>query len=333
MLDTQMPAVTISDIQQAARRLVGKAVATPLLRSPVLDAQCGGTVFIKPETLQRTGSFKFRGAFNRISQIPDADRARGVVACSSGNHAQGVAQAARLFGVSATIVMPADAPVSKTKRTQALGARVVAYERGSEDRIAIANRISGETGATFIHPFDDPGVIAGQGTVGLEIADALAAADVVPDAVLVPCGGGGLTAGVGTAVKARFGGAHIHTVEPAEFDDHARSFLSGERCENARRTGSVADALLSETPGLVTFAINRVNVTSGLVVSEDEILQAVAFAARELKLVVEPGGAVALAAVLNGHVDTAGKTVVIVLSGGNIDDEMMTRALTASASP
>ena len=319
----------IGDIEAAAKRLKGRAVKTPLLNNRLLDERCGGRIFLKVETLQRTGSFKFRGAFNRLSMIAEADRAKGVVACSSGNHAQGVAEAARLYGVPATIVMPADAPEAKLARTRALGATVVPYDRETENRMAIAANIALESGATFIHPFDDPGVIAGQGTAGLEIAEAIAATGEAPYAVLIPCGGGGLTAGIATAIRAHFRAAAIHTVEPEGFDDQARSFAAGERCENAKRSGSIADALLSEAPGEMTFAINKELVAGGLVVDDDEILAAVGYAARELKLVVEPGGAVALAALLSGRFAAAGRTVIAVLSGGNIDNAMLCRALDA----
>ena len=323
-------AVTLDDIEAARQRIAGEASVTPLLRFSTLDERCGGTVYLKAETLQRTGSFKFRGAFNRISLIPETERANGVVACSSGNHAQGVAEAARIYGIPATIVMPADAPGAKVARTKAAGADVVFYDRGTEDRVGIALSIARKNGATFVHPYEDPGVIAGQGTVGLEIADALAGEHVAPDAVLVPCGGGGLTAGLGIAISARFPGTALHTVEPAGFDDHARSFVAGERRANAAQSGSVADALLAEIPGDVTFSINRHQIAGGLVVDDREALEAVAYAARDLKLILEPGGAVALAAVLSGKLETRNRVTVAVLSGGNVDAEMLQRALSNS---
>ncbi|MEJ1161669.1 threonine ammonia-lyase [Prosthecomicrobium sp. N25] len=318
---------TPEDVRDAAERIRGEAVRTPLLTSPALDRLTGGRVFLKPECLQRTGSFKFRGAYNAVSRIPEAARAAGVVACSSGNHAQGVAAAAELLGLPATIVMPSDAPALKKERTQGYGATVVEYDRATEDRDALTERLAAEKGATLVHPFENFHVIAGQGTVGLEIVEDMARLGLKPDVVLVCCGGGGLTAGVALAVKAAAPDAQIYPVEPAGFDDQARSFAAGERVGNARTSGSICDALLTPMPGVMSFAINRERVTRGLVVTDAEALQAVAFAARELKLVVEPGGAVALAAALTGKVDLTGKTVAIVLSGGNIDGTTLARAV------
>ncbi|MEM1048031.1 MAG: threonine/serine dehydratase [Pseudomonadota bacterium] len=321
------PVPDIRDIKAARDRLAGKAVRTPLITNTVLDRVTGGRVFLKAEPLQRTGSFKFRGAFNRLAQIPEADRAKGVVACSSGNHAQGVAEAARMMGIDATIVMPADAPFSKRQRTERSGATVIDYDREADDREAIARDLCARTGATFVHPYNDPAVIAGQGTCGLEICEALEAAGSVPDAVLVCCGGGGLTAGVTLAVKHAFPDCACYCVEPEDFDDTTRSLASGQRETNVRSGGSVCDAVLAPQPGPLSFAINRQTLAGGLVVTDQEALDAVAFAFRELKIVVEPGGAVALAALLARKLDVTGKTVAAVLSGGNIDDAMMKRAL------
>jgi threonine dehydratase len=303
---------TYADIVAAAERIRGQAVRTPFIRSDVLDAITGARVFLKPECLQRTGSFKFRGAFNAIS---------------SGNHAQGVAEAARILGTSATIVMPSDAPAIKRRKTEGYGASVVGYDRASDDRDAITADIASSTGATIVHPYEHPGVIAGQGTIGLELIEDLAAIGLQPDAVFVCCGGGGLTAGVALAVKEHAPATDIYTVEPVGFDDQARSFVTGERLKNPQTSGSVCDSLLAPTPGKASFSINRSRVTRGLTVSDAEAMSAVAFAARELKLVVEPGGAVALAALLQGRADIRGKTVVAVLSGGNIDPDVFARAL------
>ncbi|MBH0236817.1 threonine ammonia-lyase [Methylobrevis albus] len=318
---------TFADIEAAAARLSGYATLTPLL--PVHDVAVGGggRLFVKAECLQRTGSFKFRGAFNRLSMIPEAARGPGVVACSSGNHAQGVAAAAEILGMPAVIVMPRDAPAIKIRNTEGYGARVVLYDRRTEDRDVIARAICAETGATFVHPYDDPGVMAGQGTTGLELVRQLADLGRVPDVVLVCASGGGLTAGISLAVERLAPGCAVYTVEPAGFDDHARSLAGGVRVRNAEPDGSICDALMAATPGLITFSVNGPRVAGGLTVSDDEALAAVAFAARRLKLVVEPGGAVALAAALTGKLPLEGKTVVAIVSGGNVDDAMIVRAL------
>jgi threonine dehydratase len=318
---------THADVLAAAERIRGEAVRTPLITSEALDAITGGYVFLKPECLQRTGSFKFRGAFNAVSRVPEAQRAAGVVACSSGNHAQGVAAAAQILGLPATIVMPADAPAIKRERTEGYGATVVPFDRATQDRDAITEALAAEKGATLVHPYDNFNVIAGQGTVGLEIIEDLAARGLKPDVVLVCCGGGGLTAGVALAIKTAAPDAEIYPVEPAGFDDQTRSFAAGERLANTRLSGSLCDALLTPMPGVLSFAMNKDRVTRGIVVTDEEALEAVRFAARELKLVVEPGGAVALAAALTGKVDLKGKVVAVVLSGGNIDPAILARAI------
>jgi threonine dehydratase len=316
---------TAADVDAAARRLAGIALHTPLVTSPVLDALTGARVFLKAETLQRTGSFKFRGAYNKLSSIPQAERAGGVVAFSSGNHAQGVAAAAQLLGMPAVIVMPADAPRPKRERTAALGAEVVLYDRVREDRQAIACEIAEKRHAALVPPYDDALVIAGQGTTGREIVDDLVAQGLTADVVAVTASGGGLTAGIALAVKARMPQARLFTAEPEGFDDHARSFKSGRRERNAAITGTICDALMAQTPGELTFAINRELVGQGAAVSDEEVAAAVAFAFRELKLVVEPGGAAALAALLSGKIDVKGKVAVAVLSGGNVDPDLFHR--------
>lgn len=325
MADRTLP--TASDVDLAAERLKGVAVRTPLINAPVLDERVGARVFLKPETLQRTGSFKFRGAYNKLSSIPAEKRGGGVVAYSSGNHAQGVASAARLLGMRATIVMPADAPRAKRERTKALGAEVVLYDRDKEDRAAIARRIADERGATIVPPFDDPLIIAGQGTIGREIVEDLAALHLKPELVLVGASGGGLAAGIALGVKARVPDAVFYTVEPAEFDDTRRSFLSGRRERNPRMSGSICDALLTNTPGEITFPINCSLIGQGLTVTDAEVASAVRFAFEELKLVVEPGGAVGLAAMLAGKLDLRGKIIVGVLSGGNVDAELFAKLI------
>ncbi|MDJ0931225.1 threonine/serine dehydratase [Breoghania sp.] len=311
----------------ARERIRGYAVVTPLLNFPVPDERTGGRILIKVECLQRTGTFKFRGAFNRLSMIPEAERAKGVVACSSGNHAQGVAEAARLLGMAATIVMPVDAPALKMERTAASGAKIVHYDREKDDREAIAHDIEARTRATFIHPYDDPGVIAGQGTVGLEIADQSAAMGLEPEAVLVSCSSGGLTAGIALGREETLPKAAIHPVEPEDFDDYTRSLEAGERLSNTASSGSVCDALMASSPGKINFEINKRRGARGLTVSDKEVLAAVAYSVRELKLVAEPGGAAALAALLSGRIEAKGRTIAVVLSGGNIETSMLARAL------
>src|SRR5882762_6831307 len=286
---------TSADVDAAAARLQGVALRTPLISSPVLDALTGGRIFLKAETLQRTGSFKFRGAYNKLSSIPQAERAGGVVAFSSGNHAQGVAAAAKLLSMPAVIVMPSDAPRPKRERTAQLGAQVVLYDRERDDREAIARHIAQERHAVLVPPYDDALVIAGQGTAGREIVEDLAALGLAPDLVIVNASGGGLAAGIALAVKARLPAAQMFTAEPAGFDDHARSFASGRRERNAAVSGTICDALMAQSPGRITFEINRELVGAGVSASDEEVGRAVAFAFRELKLVVEPGGAVALA--------------------------------------
>jgi threonine dehydratase len=322
---TELP--SLDDVRAAADRIRGRAVRTPLLTSPALDDAVGARVLIKPECLQRTGSFKFRGAFNALSQIAVADRPKGVVACSSGNHAQGVAEAARILGMPATIVMPSDAPAIKLARTKAMGASVVTYNRATEDRDALTERIAAEKGAPVVHPFENRHVIAGQGTIGLEIAEDLKTLGLTADMVFVPGGGGGLMAGVALSVTGLLPGTALVGVEPEEFEDQGRSAAAGARMRNTRLSGSICDALLTPMPGRLSFAINRPRVSTWTAVSDTEALAAVAFAAREMKLVGEPGGVVGLAAILSRKVDVAGKTVVVVVSGGNIDPDVLSKAL------
>ncbi|MEZ5872204.1 MAG: threonine/serine dehydratase [Nitratireductor sp.] len=321
---------TIDDVSKAADVLAGKAVRTPLLNAPIVDAELGFRLFIKAENLQRTGSFKFRGAYNALSAIPDSAKAGGVVACSSGNHAQGVAEAARILGLKATIVMPSDAPATKIGRTRRSGATVVLYDRATEDRDAISAEICAAEGATFVHPFDNPLVVAGQGTCGLEIAQDLELADVAPDHVLVCTGGGGLTAGVALAIRASFANAGIHSCEPVGFDDYRRSLEAGKRVSNPAATGSVCDAILTPSPGEISFAINSRLLGRGFAVTDEQAFAAMRFAFNEFKCVGEPGGSVSLAAALANKADFAGKTVVCVISGGNVDAGMFARILGAS---
>lgn len=322
---TRLP--VFADVRAAADRLAGRARRTPLLAQTPLDARVGNRVLLKLETLQHTGSFKFRGAWNRLSQLGPAQRAAGVVAFSSGNHAQGVAAAAKLLGIPATIVMPADAPAIKLRNTEALGASVVRYDRAKESREEIAASIARRQGAVLVPSYDDPDVIAGQGTVGLEMVEQAGALGARLDDVVVCCSGGGLVAGMALAVSELSPGTRIWCAEPAGFDDHARSLAAGQRLANSPGAATICDALMAPMPGELTFAINRRLLSGGLVVTDDEVRQAIACAARELKIVVEPGGAVALAAVLVGRLAAEGRTIGVVLSGGNVEDALLARIL------
>jgi len=318
-----------ADIEAAAGRLKGHAVLTPLLRSPALDAELGARVLIKPETLQRTGSFKFRGAYNKIRCLLEApERPRAVVAFSSGNHAQGVAAAAKLLGLPATIVMPADAPAIKIANTKSYGAEVVLYDRYREDREAVAGRVAKERGAALVKPYDDPDIIAGQGTIGREIAEQARAMGLEPEIALAPCSGGGLMSGTALGLSHNFPKIRLFACEPEGFDDTARSLAQGERVANPPGRTSICDALMTPTPGEITFAINRRLLAGAIALSEDEVGAAVAYAFRVLKLVVEPGGAVGLAALLTRKVAVEGRTVALVLSGGNIDAELFAKLTT-----
>ncbi|ETA52433.2 threonine ammonia-lyase [Rhodobacteraceae bacterium PD-2] len=319
--------MNIERIEAAASRLRGIARRTPLLSSPHLDAIAGRRVFVKPECLQHTGSFKFRGAYAAVSALSPEVRARGILAYSSGNHAQGIARAAQLFGVPAVIVMPQDAPVAKIEGTKALGGEVVPYSRGGESREGIGAKLAETRGLTLIRPYDEPEVIAGQGTCGLEIAEQAAERGIDRAEVLVCCGGGGLTAGIALALEARAPGLRVRPAEPEAFDDTARSLASGTRQTNAQAAGGLCDAILTPTPGEITFPITARLCGPGLSVSDAEVLQAMALALRHLKIVAEPGGAVALAAALFRSEALEADTVIATVSGGNVDAPVLARAL------
>lgn len=315
------------DVRDAARRLHGLAVMTPVIENHRLNAMVGGRVLVKAECLQRTGSFKFRGAWNCISRLDPKAHPGGVVAYSSGNHAQGVAAAAQLRGLPALIVMPADTPAIKMTNTRRLGAEVVTYDRATESREEIADRFARARGAVIVPPFDHPDIIAGQGTAGLELVAQAAAMAVRLDDVLVCCSGGGLTAGIALVMAALSPGTRVHTVEPAGFDDYARSLRSGRRESNAKASGSICDALMSPSPGEMTFAINRQLLGEGFAVTDAETAEAMRLAFTELKLVLEPGGAAALAAVLAGRIGTKGRTIAVIASGGNCDAALFAKVM------
>jgi threonine dehydratase len=323
---TSVPA--FYDVLTAAERIAGEVVRTPLLYAPGLSDRLSARIYLKPECLQRTGSFKFRGAWNAVQALGGA-ALKGVVASSSGNHAQGLAEAARLAGLPAIIVMPDDAPSLKRQRTERAGARVVSYDREREDREAISRGIAEEEGFVLVHPYNNFHVIAGQGTVGLEIAEDCAAAGIAPDVVLVPCSGGGLAAGVSLAVTERFPQARVYAAEPTGFDDYARSLSAGKPQRNAGLSGSICDALLASEPGAIGWEINKRRLAGAVSATDAEALYALGYAFDELKLVVEPGGAVGLAALLAGRPPVAGLNVVVVLSGGNISDETLKSGIEA----
>jgi threonine dehydratase len=319
---------TIRDVETAARRIAGQAVETPLLEWPGLNERAGGRVFVKPELLQRTGSFKFRGAFNKIKHVVDDGGGKGgVVAYSSGNHAQGVAAAAQILGLPSAIVMPSDAPAIKLANTRSYGAEIILYDRNRENREAIANELAARRKATIVPPFDDLDIIAGQGTTGLEMASQAKARGVDLDAALLPCGGGGLISGSATALKATWPNLEIRSCEPAAFDDTRRSLATHHRLPVEPGGTSICDGLLSPIPGEMTFAINDRLLAGGIAVSDEEVLSAMAFAFRVMKLVVEPSGAVGLAAILTGKFDCRGRNVGLVCSGGNVDPEVFARCL------
>ncbi|MEQ3672489.1 threonine/serine dehydratase [Pseudophaeobacter sp.] len=319
-------------IQAAAQRLHGHARVTPFLGSPFLDDIAGRRVLVKAECLQHTGSFKFRGGWAAISALTQAERARGVLAYSSGNHAQGVAAAAKAHGVAAVILMPADAPSLKIENTRALGAEVVLYDRaGGEDRSAIGQALAQERGLTLIKPYDEPEVIAGQGSVGLEIAAQAEEEGVTQADVLVCCGGGGLTSGVALALEATAPDLKVRPIEPQGFDDVTRSLHSGDIQSNAEISGSICDAILTPAPGVLTFPILQRLCGPGIVVTEEEALRAMAMAFLRLKIVIEPGGAVALAAALFHPDEIKGEAVIAVATGGNVDAELFRQAISRYA--
>jgi threonine dehydratase len=316
----------IADIRSAAERLSGLIVETPLLESPRLNERFGARVLFKPETLQRTGSFKFRGAYNKIASLSQEERRRGVVAFSSGNHAQGVAAAAAMFGIKAVIAMPADAPAVKIDNVRSMGAEIVPYDRIRDEREKVVVPWI-DRGMVLVPPFDDPAIIAGQGTIGLELIAQAERLGAQLDAVFIPCGGGGLSGGTSMAVKDASPETAVWAAEPENFDDTRRSLEQGTRVRNAPGHTSICDALLSPEPGAITFEINRKTLAGSIPVSEKAVAAAMRDAMLFLKLVVEPGGAAGFAALSTGAVDLAGKCVAVILSGGNVDFDAYARII------
>ena len=309
--------VSYESILRAAKRLRNHIVKTPLLKSQYVDQKLKTNLFLKAENLQTIGAFKFRGAMNTILQLPAS--VSKVVAWSSGNHAQAVAAAAKITGREATIVMPEDSPQTKLDGTAFWGATIVKYDRNTENREEIGKAIAQKNNATIIPPFDDVNVIIGQGTAGIECIEQLEEINVIPDIVLCCCGGGGLIAGISTAIRAKFEKTKIFSVEPEYFDDTKKSLENNKIISNSMNHKSICDALLAEKPGNITFGINKLNLTSGLSVTDNEALKAMNAAYKHFKIVLEPGGAVALAAAISGKIDIKNKNVLVIASGGNVD--------------
>ncbi len=317
-------AVDFPAIEAAAARIKGQAVVTPLLEYPDLNQRTGGRIFLKAESFQVGGAFKFRGAYNRLAALSPEERAKGVVAASTGNHAQGIAHAANRLGMKATIVMPADAPRIKLDNTRNLGAEVITYDRKTQDRDTIAKALAAERGCVFVHPYDNPWVMAGQGTIGMEM---VAQAGVVLDAVLICCGGGGLTAGITTAIKHYTPQTKVYAVEPVGYDDTIRSLIAGERLSISKDANSICDAISTSSPGELTFPVLQHYGVEGITVTEDDAKRAMRYGFNTLKLVIEPGGAVALGALLAGKFDAKGKNVAVLISGGNVDPGLYSEVL------
>jgi threonine dehydratase len=317
--------VSFNEIINASVRLQDKVIRTPLLQSAYLNKKLKTNIFLKAENLQTIGAFKYRGALNAILQLPS--NIKKVVAWSSGNHAQAVAAAAKITGREATIVMPMDSPKAKLEGTAFWGASIVKYDRLNEDREKIGKEIAEKINAAIIPPFDHVDVINGQATAGLECIEQLAIKNINPDIVLCCCGGGGLIAGISTAIKAKFNKSKIYSVEPDNFDDTKKSLENNQIVMNSMGHKSICDALLAEKPGSLTFEINRLNLTAGLSVTDEEALMAMHLAFRHFKIILEPGGAVALAAAMTDKVDIKDKNVLVIASGGNVDKEIFEKCL------
>ena len=312
--------VSFNEIMNSSIRLKDKVVKTPLLQSSYLNQKLKTNLFLKAENLQTIGAFKYRGALNAVLQLPD--NIKKIVAWSSGNHAQAVAAAAKITGREATIVMPIDSPKAKLEGTAFWGASIIKYDRKKEDREQIGKEIANKTNAAIIPPFDHVDVINGQGTAGLECIEELEIKNIKPDIVLCCCGGGGLIAGISTAIKGKFKNSKIYSVEPDNFDDTKKSLEENKIVMNSMRDKSICDALLAEKPGNITFEINQKNLTAGLSVSDKESLMAMHAAFKYFKIILEPGGAVALAAAITSKIDIREKNVLVIASGGNVDKDV-----------
>lgn len=321
------PTVTFADVQAAAGRIKGLAVETPLVESPALNERLGGRVLLKLETQQRVGAFKFRGAYNRLVQLEGDEKKAGVVAFSSGNHAQGVALAAKMLGMPAIIVMPADAPALKVTNTKGYGAEVRLYDRLTESREAISAEIAQQRGAVVVPAFDDPHIVAGQGTAGLELLAQARAVGAELDLIVSPVGGGGLLSGISLVAKALSPQTQLWGAEPSIYDDLAQSLARGERVTVKPTVRTLCDALESPSTGDITFPILKRNLTGAVGLTDPEVAETLRYAFTTLKLVMEPGGSVALAALLSGKIDARGKTVGVVVSGGNVDPGLFARIL------
>ncbi|MFT5258731.1 MAG: threonine dehydratase [Saprospiraceae bacterium] len=313
--------IALQDIVTAAEKIAPHSVYTPLLESDLLNQQLGGRVLFKAECLQRTGAFKIRGALNKLLSLSEAEKAKGIIAYSSGNHAQAVALASQLLNIDAKIIIPEDAPKLKINNTRAYGAEVILYNRYTESREQLAQDVADQEGRVLVPPYNDIDVITGQATVGLEISQQLDTLGIQADALLCPCGGGGLMAGLSSAIRFHSKEMAIYSVEPEGFDDTKRSLESGEILSIDPEQRSICDSIVTPCPGTLTFPINQKNLTGGLVVTDTAVKQALKVAYTQLKLTVEPGASVGLAALLSGEFDATNKTVVVVLSGGNIDIE------------
>jgi len=318
---------TFADVEAAAKRLAPVVTRTPVLESPVVNDMLGCRILIKAECLQRTGSFKVRGAYNKIAQIPEETRRKGVVAYSSGNHAQGVARAAKLLGIPARIVMPADAPKVKMENTRRDGAIVVPYDRKDANRVAISERLVAETGGTMVPPYNDPDIMAGQGTLGLEFAEQVKALGARLDMLLGPCSGGGMIGGCSIAFRGLSPETQVYCVEPEGYDDTTRSLKAGSRVELTNGPGSICDGLLVEAPGTITFEILKTHLAGGFVVADADVEKAVKLAFDEYKAVIEPSGAIGLAAILAEPARYKGQTVGIIATGGNVDSDAFARMI------